>query len=129
MTAQETSRGPSVTQGESTEVRHKEVARIDKWSIAWLLLTLALWGLLAFLLLASYGPEVEAYPGVKEGMCKGPLLARFPRPDDCLGDQWRQWPALLGVTALAVISTVVAAATTVYAKVLSRLTHQTQARP
>lgn len=33
----------------------------------------------------------------------------------------REWPALLGILALAVLATVIAAATMVYAKVLSRL--------
>jgi hypothetical protein len=36
----------------------------------------------------------------------------------------RQWPALLGVLALAVIVTVSAAATIVYAKALPRLAHR-----
>lgn len=39
-------------------------------------------------------------------------------------DALRQWPALLGILALAVIVTVSAEATIVYAKVLSRLAHR-----
>ncbi|MEU3903988.1 hypothetical protein [Streptomyces goshikiensis] len=49
-----------------------------------------------------------------------PASARPPRTSRCPA---RQWPALLGVLALAAVVTVVAAATTVYAKVLSRLAH------
>ncbi|WP_225835963.1 hypothetical protein [Streptomyces sp. NK08204] len=45
-----------------------------------------------------------------------------PRPLPRLG--LPQWPALLGILALAVIPTIIAAATTVYEKLLHRLGRQ-----
>jgi hypothetical protein len=49
------------------------------------------------------------------------LVEPWPESRVCRDEELRQWPALLGILGLAVVSTVVAAATTVYAKVLSRL--------
>ncbi|WP_159050686.1 hypothetical protein [Streptomyces sp. IMTB 1903] len=54
------------------------------------------------------------------GRLQGPLVGPLSEDRSCR-DALREWPALLGILALAVIATVVAAATTVYAKVLSRL--------
>lgn len=56
-------------------------------------------------------------------LCRGPLVGQAPQDMRC-GDSLRQWPALLGTLALAVLVTVSAAGTMVYAKVLSHLVHQ-----
>ncbi|MFE4451758.1 hypothetical protein [Streptomyces sp. NPDC056796] len=97
----------------------RQADRIGAWSIAWMLLALLLWGGFAFLMLADYGPEYG-----DRAMCRGPLVG--PVSDDLrCRDELRQWPALLGITALAVVVTITAAATTVYAKVLSRLERRT----
>ncbi|MFI2413537.1 hypothetical protein [Streptomyces sp. NPDC018947] len=94
----------------------RDADRAEKWSIAWILLALALWGCLAVLLLSSYGPEYDGVP-----RCEGPLVDPFQRADGVCDSELRQWPALLGVLALSTIASVVAAATTVYARLLSRL--------
>ncbi|MFE4254908.1 hypothetical protein ACFRU3_36585 [Streptomyces sp. NPDC056910] len=83
--------------------------------IAWMLLALVVWGWIAFLMLADYGPEFGT-----RAMCRGPLAGPSSEAVLCRSEL-RQWPALLGILALAVIATIIAAATTVYAKVLSRL--------
>ncbi|WKV72934.1 hypothetical protein AW27_016145 [Streptomyces sp. PCS3-D2] len=93
----------------------RRAGRIEGWSIAWMLLAMAVWGWFLFLMLADYGPE---YGGRPE--CRGPLVGPLSEDRSCR-DALREWPALLGILALASIATVVAAATTVYAKVLSRL--------
>ncbi|WP_077796755.1 hypothetical protein [Streptomyces sp. JHA26] len=94
---------------------------MDKWSITWILLSLALWGCFAILMLSSYG-------GDSEPRCEGPLLDPFQRTDGACASELRQWPALLGILALSTIATIVAAATTVYAKLLTRLA-RTSGRP
>ncbi|MGW7436790.1 hypothetical protein [Streptomyces sp. NPDC054849] len=100
------------------EQEHRQARRIEVWSIVWMLLALVIWGWFAFLMLADYGPEFG-----DKAMCRGPLVG--PSSEDSLcRDALRQWPALLGILALAVIVTVSAAATLVYAKVLSRLAHR-----
>ncbi|MFG2335525.1 hypothetical protein [Streptomyces yangpuensis] len=82
-----------------------------------MLLALTIWGRFAFLMLADYGPEFG-----DRARCRGPLVG--PSSGDRLcRDALREWPALLGILALAVVATVSAAATIVYAKVLSRLAH------
>ncbi|WP_327259552.1 hypothetical protein [Streptomyces sp. NBC_01240] len=97
------------------EQERQQARRLGAWSIAWTLLTLVIWGWFAFLTLADYGPESGDRP-----MCRGLLVG--PLSEDILcRDPLRQWPALLGILALAVMVTASAAATTVYAKVLSRL--------
>ncbi|MFG2335556.1 hypothetical protein [Streptomyces yangpuensis] len=93
----------------------RQAGRVEGWSIAWMLLAMAVWGWFLFLMLADYGPE---YGGRPE--CRGPLVGPLSEDRSCR-DALREWPALLGILALAVIATVVAAATTVYAKVLTRL--------
>ncbi|WP_405711051.1 hypothetical protein OG264_19510 [Streptomyces xanthophaeus] len=96
----------------------RQAGRIEGWSIVWMLLALVVWGWFAFLMLADYGPEYRDRP-----MCRGPLVGPLSEDRECR-DALREWPALLGILALAVIVTVTAAATTVYAKVLSRLAHR-----
>jgi hypothetical protein len=88
--------------------------RADKWSIAWILLALALWDGFAVLMLGSYGGDGGA-------RCEGPLTDPFQRADGDCDSELRQWPALLGVLALSTIATVVAAATKTYARLLARL--------
>ncbi|MFJ6784710.1 hypothetical protein [Streptomyces yangpuensis] len=84
-----------------------------------MILALVIWGCFAFLLLADYGPEYGDRP-----LCHGPLVGPASRDRRCTDDALHQWPAMMAVLALAVIITVTAAATTVYAKVLHRLTHR-----
>ncbi|WP_432074083.1 hypothetical protein [Streptomyces wuyuanensis] len=97
------------------EQERRQARRVGAWSVAWTLLTLVVWGWFAFLMLADYGPESGGRP-----MCRGPLVG--PSSEDVLcRDPLREWPALLGILALAVMVSVSAAATTVYAKVLSHL--------
>ncbi|MCM9083079.1 hypothetical protein OG818_15405 [Streptomyces virginiae] len=114
MPAQQTADAANVVPAHA-EQEHQRARRVEAWSIVWVLLALAIWGWFAFLMLADYGPEFGG-----RALCRGPLVG--PSSDDSLcRDPLRQWPALLGILALAVIVTVSAAATIVYAKVLSRL--------
>ncbi|MFJ3200535.1 hypothetical protein [Streptomyces sp. NPDC086989] len=109
--------GPAPAAPAQAEKKRREASRIEGWSVAWMLLALALWGGFAFLMLADYGPESGG-----RAVCRGPL-AGGPSTRDavCRDDVLRQWPALLGVLALTLVATVIAAATMVYAKVLARL--------
>ncbi|MCX5147985.1 MULTISPECIES: hypothetical protein [unclassified Streptomyces] len=100
------------------EQERRAASRIEGWSIAWMLLALMIWGWFAFLMLADYGPEFD-----HRAICRGPLVGPLSNDRQCR-DELHQWPALLGVLALAALATVVAAATTVYAKVLFRLAHR-----
>ncbi|MEU6216774.1 hypothetical protein ABZ845_04530 [Streptomyces sp. NPDC047022] len=123
MTADETPREAvtSLSAQEHTERCRRDGERIDNWSTVWTVLAIALWITFIVLLLTSYGPEIDSYSGARDNMCKGPLFAS-PRPsEECLSYQWHQWPALLGVSALAVLLTITAAATAVYAKILTRM--------
>ncbi|GAA4004504.1 hypothetical protein GCM10022384_58830 [Streptomyces marokkonensis] len=95
----------------------RDAGRVDKWSVVWILLALALWMYFAFLMLSSYGPE--SYDGVPR--CEGPLIDPARRDGSLCDSELRQWPALLGILALSAIATVVAAATTVHARLLGRL--------
>ncbi|MFI9255958.1 hypothetical protein [Streptomyces sp. NPDC053069] len=124
MTAEETA---VPAEGRSAEVR-RAGDRVEKWSIGWTMLALAMWVWFAYLLLADHGPENSSYDGTRRNACRGPLIDPSPTNGICAEDHLRQWPALLGVLALAVLPTVLAAATTVYAKVLSRLADQARAR-
>ncbi|KPI21117.1 hypothetical protein OV450_7674 [Actinobacteria bacterium OV450] len=108
--------GPAPTAQAQAERKRREASRIEGWSIAWMLLALALWGGFAFLMLSDYGPESGG-----RAACRGPLAGPSTRDAVCRDDALRQWPALLGVLALTLVATVTAAATTVYAKVLARL--------
>ncbi|MGW0184617.1 hypothetical protein ACWDV7_02500 [Streptomyces sp. NPDC003362] len=72
--------------------------RVEKWSIGWMVLSLALWGWFGYRLLSDEDQEVGGYT------------------DDSY--------ALVGVLALAVIPTIIAAATAVYSRVLFRLARQ-----
>ncbi|MFE6833381.1 hypothetical protein ACFVFI_00850 [Streptomyces sp. NPDC057705] len=98
---------------------HRRARRIEAWSIAWMLLALAVWGWFAFLMLADYGPEFG-----DRALCRAPLVDPSSSEDTRCSDPLRQWPALLGILALAAVVTVSAAATIVYAKVLARLAHR-----
>ncbi|MFD4870023.1 hypothetical protein [Streptomyces sp. NPDC058412] len=100
------------------EQERRRARRIEAWSIAWMLLALAIWGWFAFLMLADYGPESGG-----KALCRAPLVEPSSKGLACR-DELRQWPALLGILAMAVIVTVTAAATIVYAKVLSHLAHR-----
>lgn len=102
----------------------RDARRIEKWSLVWMLLAMAVWGWFVFLMLSDYGPDVPSYQGQgTRGLCRGPFVEPSPQARACRADELRQWPALLGVLALAAVATVTAAATMVYAKVLFRLAH------
>ncbi|MYU23331.1 hypothetical protein [Streptomyces sp. SID8352] len=94
---------------------------MDKWSMAFLVVAPALWLCLAVLMPSSYGPE--SYAG--EPRCEGPLMAPFQRPGHGCDSELRQWPAPLGVLGPATLASVVAAATTVHARLLGRLSRLT----
>jgi hypothetical protein len=95
----------------------RDADRMDKWSIAWTLIALLMWGVFAMLMLASDSPDASA-----DGRgCQGPLIAALQGEGAACDDGMRQWPVLLGVLALTLIPTLVAAATTVYARLLDRL--------
>ncbi|MGX4690409.1 hypothetical protein [Streptomyces sp. JNUCC 63] len=95
----------------------RDATRMDKWSVAWILTALLMWGLFAVLMLASDSPDASA-----DGRgCQGPLIAALQEEGPACDDGMRQWPVLLVVLVLALIPTIVAAATTVYAKLLGRL--------
>ncbi|MCC0093393.1 hypothetical protein K7B10_00970 [Streptomyces flavotricini] len=108
----------------------RDARRIEGWSISWMLLAMVVWGCFAFLMLADYGPEVPSYQGSRS-LCRGPFVDPSPQERVCRSDELRQWPSLLGILALAAVATVIAAATTVYAKALARLDHSegTRAKP
>jgi hypothetical protein len=69
--------------------------RIEKWSVGWTLLSLALWVWFGYRLLMD--------------------------DDQGLGTRTEDSDSLVGILALAVIPTIIAAATIVYAQVLFRL--------
>ncbi|WP_112465408.1 hypothetical protein [Streptomyces triticisoli] len=97
----------------------RDADRMDKWSIAWTLTALLMWGVFAMLMLASDSPDASGSAGGRG--CQGPLIAAFQERGAACEGGMRQWPVLLGVLVLALIPTIVAAATTVYARLLSRL--------
>ncbi|MEU3446228.1 hypothetical protein AB0H29_03205 [Streptomyces thermolilacinus] len=104
----------------------RRARRAEAWSIAWTVLSLALWLWLAFLMLADYGPESYG----DRPVCRSPLADPSPGDSRC-ADSLRQWPALLGILGLTTLATVTAAATKVYAKVLFHLAERDEsgARP
>ncbi|WP_329438764.1 hypothetical protein OG906_34240 [Streptomyces sp. NBC_01426] len=125
MEADETALEVSVLEGtapERAEKRARDARRIEGWSIVWMLLAMLVWGCFIFLMVADFGPEVSSYKGT-HAVCQGPLGDPSPQDRICRSDELRQWPALMGILALASIATVTAAATMVYAKVLARLAH------
>ncbi|MFC7975025.1 hypothetical protein ACFUT3_07280 [Streptomyces cinereoruber] len=107
-----------VPSSDAHERERRHAQRAEGWSIVWMLVALLVWGWFAFLMLADYGPEYDG-----RAVCRGPLVGPLSEDRQC-EDAWRAWPALLGVLALATLTTVTAAATTVYAKVLTRLAHR-----
>ncbi|MES9805134.1 hypothetical protein [Streptomyces cinereoruber] len=107
-----------VPSSDARERERRHAQRAEGWSIVWMLVALLVWGWFAFLMLADYGPEYDG-----RAVCRGPLVGPLPEGRRC-EDAWRAWPALLGVLALATLTTVTAAATTVYARVLTRLAHR-----
>ncbi|MEV0992392.1 hypothetical protein [Streptomyces sp. NPDC049949] len=110
------------TAAEGAEKRARDARRIEGWSIVWMLLAMLIWGCFIFLIVADYGPEVSSYKGTRAA-CQSPLGDPWPQDRACRSDELRQWPALMGILALASVATVTAAATMVYAKVLARLAH------
>ncbi|MET9774215.1 hypothetical protein ABZ023_08055 [Streptomyces sp. NPDC006367] len=113
MTEEDGAMGAGAAGSGTTEIL-RAAGRADKWSIAWVLLALALWGCFAVLMLGSYG-------GDGAPRCEGPLTDPFQQTGGACDSELRQWPALLGILALATLTTTVAATTTVYAKLLTRL--------
>ncbi|WP_143070845.1 hypothetical protein [Streptomyces malaysiense] len=73
--------------------------RIEKWSLGWMVLSLALWAWFGYRFMLD---EDRGFPGPAEG---GRELA--------------------GILALAVVPTIITAATLVYARVLFRLARRT----
>ncbi|MFI1154847.1 hypothetical protein [Streptomyces sp. NPDC020817] len=110
------------TAAEGAEKRARDARRIEGWSIVWMLLAMLIWGCFIVLMVADYGPEVSSYKGTR-AVCQGPFVDPSPQDRVCRSDELRQWPALMGILALALVATVTAAATMVYAKVLARLAH------
>ncbi|MGW2895967.1 hypothetical protein ACWDAO_15430 [Streptomyces sp. NPDC001212] len=85
------------------------------------MVALAMWGALMVLMVSSYGAAASLWGSTSDPRREGPPLAPFQRNSSVCHSELRQWPALLGSLALAVVPTIVAAAVTVYAKPLSRL--------
>ncbi|MGX1128038.1 heme/copper-type cytochrome/quinol oxidase subunit 2 [Streptomyces glaucescens] len=81
-----------------TEQFRRDGHRVEKWSIGWMVLSLALWVWLGYRLLMDNDQEFGRHP------------------DDS--------HTLVGILALAVIPTIIAAATAVYSRVLFRLARQ-----
>ncbi|MBM7053413.1 hypothetical protein [Streptomyces durocortorensis] len=115
MTAEETTPPAPAATPAAPDQAQRDARRIDAWSIAWMFLALVVWGWFAFLMLADYGPEFDG-----RARCRGPLVGPLSDSPVC-HSELRQWPALLGILALAVVTTVISAATMVYAKLLPRL--------
>lgn len=76
----------------------RDAHRIEKWSVGWALLALAVWGWFGYRLLMD--------------------------DDQGLDGDANSSHALVGILALAVIPTIIAATTMVYAQVLFRLARQ-----
>ncbi|MGW7436742.1 hypothetical protein [Streptomyces sp. NPDC054849] len=72
----------------------QDARRIAKWSVAWALMAMVIWGWFAFLMSADYGPDVSSYQGSRS-VCRGPLVEPSPHDRVCRGDGMRQWPTLL----------------------------------
>ncbi|MES4887187.1 hypothetical protein [Streptomyces sp. NPDC096012] len=90
----------------------RDADRIEKWSIFWMLAAIGMW--VWFLYLLFFGYEAG---GVK---CRAPMFHADQDYGPC-DSGMRQWPVLLGVLALAMIPTVIAAITSLYAKLLYRI--------
>ncbi|WP_415950245.1 hypothetical protein [Streptomyces sp. KLOTTS4A1] len=112
--------GPEASRaGERAEMVRK-ADRLGVWSTAWLILSLLLWAWFTVLMVGDYG-ALRGY-GDYRAECRGPLVELARAGSTCAEDSWHQWPAALGMLALAVLSTILAAATIVYGKVLTRIT-------
>ena len=92
----------------------RDADRMDNWSRAWIGLAMLAWGWFGYLLVGSYGPD-------SGGSCGSPLDNPFPESDVCRAAEMHQWPAIVGVLGLTVVLTVLAAGTTLYRHLLSRL--------
>ncbi|MEV5988724.1 hypothetical protein AB0L85_27585 [Streptomyces sp. NPDC052051] len=116
-----TARAPETT-GTDEQARLRQAAdRMDNWSKGWITLAVLAWAWFAYLMFASYGPEVGSWSSTAQQLCQGPLVDPFPQNEECRAYELHQWPALVGVLALTTVVTVIAAATTVYAQLLTRL--------
>ncbi|MCN9241406.1 hypothetical protein NGF19_11505 [Streptomyces sp. RY43-2] len=108
--------------GTDEQARLRQSAdRMDNWSKAWIMLAMLAWAWFAYLMLASYGPEVSSWSSTAQQLCDAPLSNPFPQSDKCRTYELHQWPAIIGVLALTTLLTVLAAATTVYTQLLTRL--------
>ncbi|MFC7263481.1 MULTISPECIES: hypothetical protein [Streptomyces] len=94
------------------EQYQRDAERIEKWSIFWVLVAIAMWVWFLYLLLVPH----ESPSGAR---CHAPLFDLAEQTGGCYAEM-RQWPALLGILALAVVPSIVGAATTLYAKILFR---------
>ncbi|WP_330302317.1 MULTISPECIES: hypothetical protein [unclassified Streptomyces] len=94
------------------EQYQRDAERIEKWSIFWVLVAIAMWVWFLYLLLVPH----ESPSGAR---CHAPLFDLAGQTGGCYAEM-RQWPALLGILALAVVPSIVGAATTLYAKILFR---------
>jgi hypothetical protein len=81
-----------------TEQFRRDAQRIEKWSVGWIILALAMWVWFGYRLLTD--------------------------DDQGFGRHSEDGRTLVGILALAVVPTITAAATTVYAQVLFRLARQ-----
>ncbi|MDI3417945.1 hypothetical protein [Streptomyces luteolus] len=114
MAAEESGQATFVPRSVSEDAR-----RMWRASSIWIFLAAAVWVWFAYLMLGGYGPEDTSTSG-SDFVCQGPLIDPLPGNNVC-HSELRQWPVLLGILALAVITSVAAAASSVYAMVLSRL--------
>ncbi|WP_432247916.1 hypothetical protein ACRAR1_08730 [Streptomyces sanyensis] len=93
----------------------REARRVGRRALLWSAVAVAAWVWFAYLMVTDY-----ASPSGGD-MCRGPLIDPAYTEYERCRDSLRQWPALLGVLALAVVTSTVAAATLVYSRVLYRL--------
>ncbi|MCQ6552841.1 hypothetical protein NPS70_06450 [Streptomyces sp. C10-9-1] len=99
----------------STVQDPREARRVGRRALLWSAVAVVAWAWFAYLMVTDYA---SASGG---SMCRGPLIDPAYTEYERCRDSLRQWPALLGVLALAVITSTVAAATLVYSRVLYRL--------
>ncbi|WP_406013925.1 hypothetical protein OG520_18735 [Streptomyces sp. NBC_00984] len=99
--------------GDLQEQYRQDADRIEKWSMLWMLVTIGMWVWFLFLLLVPYDAGGTS--------CQAPLFHPAQENGGACRSDVRQWPVLLGVLALAVLPTLVAAVTSLYAKLLFRI--------